>query len=119
MKAIIEIAGNTDMHRQAMAAARAHADGRTRAADYHLGLESAAQLFAELSTERLRALETLRRDGAQSIYALAKSLNRNYSNVYTDVQRLMALGLIERGEKGVSVPFDELEIHVPLNVCAA
>lgn len=119
MKAIIEIASNTDMHRQAMAAARAHAVGQTRGADYHLGLESASQLFAELTTERLRTLETLRREGAQSIYALTKTLGRNYSNVYSDVQRLMALGLVERGETGVSVPFDELEIHVPLNVSAA
>lgn len=119
MKAIIEVSSNTDMHRQAMAAARAHAAGHTQGADYHLGLESAAQVFAELTVERLRTLETLRREGVQSIYALAKTLGRNYSNVHSDVQRLMALGLVERGEGGVSVPFDELEIHVPLNVCAA
>ncbi|MDN5870427.1 MAG: hypothetical protein L0H73_06870 [Nitrococcus sp.] len=119
MKAIIEIASNTDMHRHAMAAARAHANGNTRATDYRLGFESAAQLFAELTTERMRTLKTLRREGAQSIYSLAKTLDRNYSNVHSDVQRLMALGLVERGDDGVSVPFDELEIHVPLNVFVA
>lgn len=115
MKAIIEIANNNDMHRRAMAAAQAHASGRAQATDFRLGFESAAQVFAELTVERLRTLETLRQEGTQSIYALAKTLGRNYSNVHSDVQRLMALGLVERGENGVSAPFDELEIHVPLN----
>ena len=119
MKAIIEIASNNDMHRRAMAAARAHAGGRAQAADFRLGFESAAQVFAELTVERLRTLETLHQEGAQSIYALAKTLGRNYSNVHSDVQRLMALGLVKRGENGVSAPFDELEIHVPLGERAA
>lgn len=119
MKAIIEIADNNDMHRRAMAAARSHASAQTQAIDFRLGFQSAAQVFAELTVERLRTLETLRQEGTQSIYALAKTLGRNYSNVHADVQRLMALGLVERGENGVSAPFDELEIHVPLSERAA
>ncbi|MGH8192573.1 MAG: hypothetical protein ACREP2_14140 [Rhodanobacteraceae bacterium] len=119
MKAIIEIASNNDMHRRAMAAAQAHAAGRGKTTYYRLGFESAAKVFAELTVERLRTLETLRQGGTQSIYALAKALNRNYSNVHNDVQRLMALGLVERGRDGVSTPFGELEIHVPLNERAA
>jgi predicted transcriptional regulator len=119
MKAIIEIASNKDMHRHAVAAARAQAAGHAEATDFHLGFESAAQVFAELTVERLRTLEMLHKGGAQSIYALAKALSRNYSNVHNDVQRLMALGLVERGEDGVRAPFDELEIHVPLAERAA
>lgn len=119
MKAVIEIASNTDMHRRAVEAARVFAAGQVQATDFRIGFESAAQVFAELTTERLRTLETLRREGAQSIYALAKRLERNYSNVHGDVQRLMALGLVERDGKGVRVPFDELEIHVPLDRAAA
>lgn len=119
MKAIIEIASNNDMHRRAIAAARSHAAGHAQVTDYRLGFESAAQVFAELTVERLRTLETLRQGGIQSIYALAKALGRNYSNVHSDVKRLMALGLVERGENGVSAPFDELEIHVPLSERAA
>lgn len=119
MKAIIEIGNNADMHRRAMGAARAMAAGKVESADYRLGFESAAQVLAELTAERLRTLETLRAGGVQSIYALAKALGRNYSNVHNDVQRLMALGLVERGDDGVCVPFDELEIHVPLTMRAA
>ncbi|KAF1691591.1 MarR family transcriptional regulator [Pseudoxanthomonas koreensis] len=119
MKAIIEIASNADMHRRAVAAARSLATGKVETADFRIGFESAAQVFAELTAERLRTLETLRREGAQSIYALAKALGRNYSNVHGDVQRLMALGLVERDGEKVFAPFDELEIHVPLGARAA
>lgn len=119
MKAIIEIASNTDMHRRAIGAARALAAGKVETTDHRLGFESAAQVFAELTVERLRTLETLKREGAQSVYALAKALGRNYSNVHGDVQRLMALGLVERDENGVRAPFDELEIHVPLGAKVA
>lgn len=119
MKAIIEIASNADMHRRAVSAARALTAGKVQASDFRLGFESAAEVFAELTAERLRTLETLRSGGTQSIYALARALGRNYSNVHGDVQRLIALGLVERDAEGVRVPFDALEIHVPLGVRAA
>jgi predicted transcriptional regulator len=49
------------------------------------------------------------------VYALAKMADRNYSNVHTDVARLLELGLIERSDDGmVSVPFDAIEIRFPL-----
>jgi len=49
------------------------------------------------------------------VKALALAADRNYSNVHTDVSHLEALGLIERSEAGaVSVPFDSVEIVVPL-----
>jgi predicted transcriptional regulator len=49
------------------------------------------------------------------VYALAKAAGRNYSNVHTDVGRLEELGLIERTDEGaVSVPFEAVEIVVPL-----
>jgi len=119
MKAVLEIASNEEMHRRALESARKLATAGVKATDFHLGFESAASLFAELSAERLRVLETLRREGEQSIYALARSLGRNYSNVHSDVSRLIALGLVERDEQGVRTPFDELEIHVPLLARAA
>jgi predicted transcriptional regulator len=43
------------------------------------------------------------------MYALAKVAGRNYSNVHTDVVRLLELGLVERGEPGmIFVPFDAM-----------
>ena len=53
------------------------------------------------------------------MYLLAKTAERNYSNVHTDVARLEELGLIERTEDGnVSVPFEAVEIRFPLALVA-
>ena len=53
--------------------------------------------------------------GPCSVYALAKAAERNYSNVHTDIARLEELGLVQRTDEGaVSVPFEAIEILVPL-----
>ena len=113
MKAIIEVAKRGSAARaarQQILAAR-----RGRAADFRLSFESARSLFADLTLARVELLDTLRRVGACSVYALAKSAERNYSNVHSDVARLEELGLIERTEEGaVCVPYESVEILVPL-----
>ena len=83
--------------------------------DYHLGFESARALFSDLTPARIDLLDTLRSMGPSSMYALAKKANRNYSNIHTDVLRLLELGLIDRSNDGlVFVPFDAIEIRFPL-----
>lgn len=82
-------------------------------ADYHLNFESATRLFSELTPRRMELLEELKRGGPRSIYALAKGLHRNYSNVHSDVRMLMDHGLLEKDEKGrVFMPWDEIQINV-------
>lgn len=82
-------------------------------ADYRLNFATAAQLFSELTPRRLELLEELKRGGPRSIYALAKALQRNYSNVHADVKALMDHGLVEKDEKGhVFMPWDEIQINV-------
>jgi len=89
-------------------------------ADYYLSFASAAQLFSELTPARLAVLERLKGSGPQSINALARSLGRNYSNVYRDVHRLMAHDLVARNERGqVLVPWDEVSIQLTLGEAAA
>jgi len=113
MKAIIEVARRGS----AIAAARQQiAESRGgRSPDFRLSFESAKSLFAELTPARLDLLATLRGLGSCSVYQLAKSAGRNYSNVHTDIARLEALGLIERSEEGaISVPYESVEILVPL-----
>src|SRR6185295_2307001 len=113
MKAIIEVARRGSVFQSAaqqVAGAR-----KGRAPDFRLSFESARSLFAELTPARLDLLDTLRRVGPCSVYALAKAADRNYSNVHTDISRLEELGLIERSEDAaISVPFDAIEILVPL-----
>jgi predicted transcriptional regulator len=113
MKAIIEVSRKGSVFQ---AAAQQLAGARKgRVPDFHLSFESARSLFTELTPARLDLLDTLRRVGPCSVYAVAKAAERNYSNVHTDVARLEELGLIERSEDGsVSVPFDSVEILVPL-----
>lgn len=84
-------------------------------ADYYLNFETAAMLFSELTPQRMRTLETLKQSGEQSIYALAKKLGRNYSNVHQDISKLIEHGLVEKNEDGkVFVPWVAVEIHVAL-----
>ena len=113
MKAIIEVAKRgaaIRSARQQIAAARLGQEP-----DYRLSFESARVLFSEFTPTRLELLDTLRRVGPCSVYALAKAAQRNYSNVHTDVARLEELGLIERGVgASVLVPYDAVEILVPL-----
>lgn len=114
MKAIIELSRKGSIFgtvKQQISEAR---KGK-KSIDYYLGFESARALFSDLTPARLDLLDTLRSMGASSIYALAKAADRNYSNVHTDVSRLLELGLVERAEDGmVSVPFDAIEIRLPL-----
>ncbi len=113
MKAIIEVARKGSIFRTAAQQLANARQGQTP--DFRLSFESARSLFAELTPARLDLLDTLRRVGPCSVYALAKAAKRNYSNVHTDVSRLEELGLIERSEAdAISVPFESVEILVPL-----
>lgn len=99
-------------------ARRVDAGERVAEADYYLNFSSAAQLFSELAPARLAALERLKAEGPLTIYALAKHLERNYSNVHADVQALVAHDLITKDEKGrLYVPWEEIQIH--LSLCTA
>ena len=113
MKAIIEVARRGSIFPAVTAQIAGARKGRTP--DFRLSFESARSLFAELTPARLDLLDTLRRMGPGSVYALAKVAERNYSNVHADVSRLEELGLIEKSEEGVvSVPFESVEILFPL-----
>ena len=113
MKAIIEVSGKGSVFKAA--AAQVSGARKGRAADFHLSFESARSLFSELTPARLDLLDTLRRLGPCSVYALAKAAERNDSNVHTDVARMEALRLIERSESNeVLVPCESVEIVLPL-----
>ena len=113
MKAIIEVSKPGSAVRTARDQLRASERGTPP--DFRLGFESARSLFSEFTPARLELLDTLRRVGPCSIYALAKAAGRNYSNVHADIGRLEELGLIDRAETGaISVPYDSVEILLPL-----
>jgi predicted transcriptional regulator len=89
-------------------------------ADYHLNFSSAAQLLSELPPRRLDTLREIKRAGPVSIYAVAKALSRNYSNVHADVQKLIEHGLVEKDASGrVFVPWDDVVVRVDASLLQA
>ena len=70
-------------------ARRVDAGEQLPAADYRLDFANPVALLESLPPKRLETLRAIRTLGAVSIYALAKHLGRNYSNIHTDVARLM------------------------------
>ena len=113
MKAIIEISQRGAVKARALSAARTLDRGGRASGDYHLGFETAAKLFAELTPARMALLESLKALGPVSIYALAKHTRRNYSNVHRDCAALEGHGLIEKdAENRVFVPWSEVRINV-------
>lgn len=89
-------------------------------ADYRLNFASAAQLLSELPPRRLDTLREVKRVGPVSIYAVAKALSRNYSNVHADVQKLIEHGLIEKDKGGrVFVPWDDVVVRVDASLLQA
>lgn len=89
-------------------------------ADYHLNFSSAAQLLSELPPRRLDTLREVKRAGPVSIYAVAKALSRNYSNVHADVQKLIEHGLVEKDASGrVFVPWEDVVVRVDASLLQA
>ena len=115
MKAIIEIGGSGSVFKAARKQLKAAEGAPKYGADYHLSFESARALFSELTPARIDLLEALRQCGPCSVYALAKTVDRNYSNVHTDIGKLEEHGLVQRTpEETVFVPFESVEIHLAL-----
>ncbi|MCQ8896498.1 hypothetical protein NQT62_08645 [Limnobacter humi] len=117
MKAIIDVSPKGGLLNSLLKTARQVDSGKAARGNYHLSFESSKLLLSELSTARIALLEDLRKVGEQSIYALAKLVGRNYSNVHSDINKLIELGLVLRTEdtKKVFVPFDSVEIRLTLS----
>lgn len=117
MKAIIEVAPKGGIFDGLFKSARKVDAGQSKSSDYLLTFESSKLLLSELTAARIGLLEELRTAGPMSIYGLAKRVGRNYSNVHSDVTKLIEHGLVQKFEdsKKVHVPFDSVEIRFTLN----
>ncbi len=68
-----------------------------------------------ITPKRFELLDNLHRNGASSVRALAKMLNRHYKNVFDDVKLLEQIGLVEKDDAGLySVPWDEVNASFKL-----
>ncbi|MCK5227416.1 MAG: hypothetical protein KAI75_10225 [Desulfobulbaceae bacterium] len=86
-----------------------------REPEEHLFFLDAATLLRVLSNQRLALLSTLHRLGPSSIRGLSKELQRNYKNVYNDVQILKQAGLIQlTSSKKIFVPCHKICTEIDL-----
>jgi predicted transcriptional regulator len=80
-----------------------------------LSFDNLPLMVKTLSPARWELLQKLNAEGPQSIYELAKRLERDYKNVHTDVTQLAAIRLIERQPDGrVTVPWELLRAELRL-----
>lgn len=101
-------------------ATRIEADAPLPPGDYHLNFADTLHLLAELPPRRLDTLREIKRSGPLSVYAVAKQLSRNYSNVHADVQKLVEHGLVDKDEEGrVFVPWDDIVVRVDASLLHA
>ena len=80
----------------------------------HLAFESWDALARVLSAKRMELLRYVRRHNVTSIRALAKALDRDYSNVHADVQALAKAGLLNATPKGVHADYDAIETEIAI-----
>ncbi len=73
-------------------------------------------LAKTLTPARWELLQRLAKAGPQTVYALAKLLERDYKNVHTDVSRLLELKLLERNPDGqVGVAWQAIRAELKLS----
>lgn len=121
MKAVIEITDWEQTKQELLDLARkADAGEDLPGADYHLGFSNAVHLLAEFPPRRLDTLRAIQALGPVSVYAVAKHLARNYSNVHADVQKLLEHGLVEKTVDGrIYMPWDDVVVRINTSLLKA
>lgn len=80
----------------------------------HLTFENWDTLARVLTGKRMELLRYVRRHKISSVRALAKALERDYSNVHADVQALTTAGLLNATEDGLRADYDAIEARIAL-----
>ena len=79
-----------------------------------LAFESWDALVRVLTSKRVELLRYVHGRRVASVRALAKALNRDYSNVHADVQALVAAGLLESSDQGLLADYDVIETKIAI-----
>jgi len=84
-----------------------------------LAFGSLRELFSAITENRLEMLRFVATNENLNTRQLSQQLGRDYKNVYTDVNDLVELGLLEKDERGrLTAPFDEIVIHATVRDAA-
>jgi predicted transcriptional regulator len=79
-----------------------------------LAFKSWDALVRVLTGKRMELLRYVRRHRVVSVRALAKALNRDYSNVHADVRALVRAGLLESSATGLRADYDAIETCIAI-----
>jgi predicted transcriptional regulator len=80
----------------------------------HLAFENWDVLASVLTGKRMELLRYVRRNKVTSIRALAKALDRDYSNVHADVKALASAGLLDATARGLRADYDSIETKIAI-----
>lgn len=80
----------------------------------HLAFESWDSFTRVLTGKRLELLRHVHKHPAASVRALAKALNRDYSNVHADVRVLADAGLLDLADSGVRADYEVIETKIAI-----
>lgn len=84
-----------------------------------LNFESPGAFFGRLTERRWALVRALQGQGEISLRELARRVERDVKRVHEDVQELIELGLVERGEQGgVICPYATVHIDMELRAAA-
>ena len=84
-----------------------------------LNFESPGAFFGRMTERRWALVRALQGQGEISLRELARRVERDVKRVHEDVQELLELGLVERGEDGgVVCPFATVHIDMELHAAA-
>jgi predicted transcriptional regulator len=85
-----------------------------------LRFENTLTLMKTLTPRRLELLQQLHTQGKTSIRALAKKLEREYSNVHQDIAALRHVGLVLQDNAGkYYMPWDKIITEIPMTIIPA
>jgi predicted transcriptional regulator len=111
---IIKVGGSIEEDGAAFISAWKRAEAGEQFCERQVAFESWELLTKTLTGKRMELLRHLHRHPAPSILALAKSLNRQYRRVHEDVEALVAAGLLDKGDGGLSASYDVLRTDIAL-----
>lgn len=94
--------------------------GQTHDTYFGIGFADLPQLLSTLTPRRWELLKCLSERGPMAVAQLARALGRDYKNVHGDIAALSEWMAVARDADGrVLVPWDELDLRVPLQHHAA
>jgi predicted transcriptional regulator len=89
--------------------------GETPEAYFGVGFPNMAEMLAVFSAKRMELVAYLRTHGPLTLAELTRHQGQAHENIESDVATLTEWMAIERDETGqLFVPWDEIEVHLPL-----